>query len=212
MVLFIKVTVSFSICPLCTISKYRSLTFYFVKKEIFTGLTALLLGCGKPVSITPTEPIFVYSNQARHRSVPITGVIYRDIQIIGPQDYTQRMKDSLDRVYQTSFWYFVHDNLTAIRFQPPSKVNVQNGIFDSDDNTSTVKKHQPEAWIDSELVHEACHVYLHKTRRESWGYQAERECMRLQNRYLMHINAAILLVDVDKMLAERFWEKENRWW
>ncbi|MBI2125636.1 hypothetical protein HYV87_04940 [Candidatus Woesearchaeota archaeon] len=182
-----------------------------MKKEFIAGLTALMLSCN-PVNINSTEPIFIYSSQARHRGVPLAGEVYLDIQIIGPPEYTQRMKDSLDRVYQTPFWYFVHDNLTAIRFQPPSKVHVEDGVFDSDDNTSTGKKHQPEAWIDSELVHEACHVYLYRSGRETWGYNAEKECMRLQNEYLLHINAQNLLVDVDKMLLERFWEKENRWW
>ena len=182
-----------------------------MKKKILAGLTALVLNCN-PVSFTSTDPFLVYPPQAMHRGVPLTGMVYRDIQIIGPVDYTQRMKHSLDRVSQTPFWYFIHDNLTAIRFQPPSKVHVGNGIFDSDDNTSTGKKHQPEAWIDSELVHEACHVHLYRSGRETWGYNAEKECIAIQNVYLTQVGATNLLIDVEARLQERYWDKKDQWW
>ena len=183
-----------------------------MKKEILTGLIALLLGCGKPVPITPTEPIFVYSSQARHRGVPITGVIYRDIQIIGPENYTGRQKHSLDRLSQTPFWNFVHQNVTTIRYNPPSCVHLEKGIYDTDEDLKTSENNQPEAWIDSEKIHEACHVNQYKTRRESWGHGAERECMLWQNVYLLHVGAADLLVDVEQQLKKRYWEKKDQWW
>lgn len=177
-----------------------------MKKTLLSGLAVVILSCSQPEPVTPS------STPRIHRGVPVTGIIYRDIQIIGPEDYTERMKNSLDRLHQTPFWSFVHQHITTIRLNPPSCVHVAQGIYDSDDNLTTPQKYQPEAWIDSEIGHEACHVYRYKKGKTYSGYEAEKECIEWQNKYFNHVGATDLLIDVEKMLAQRHWEIEDRWW
>lgn len=192
-------------------SKYTFLYPIQMKKTLLGGLAAIIMSCGPPpaASVPEIKPL-------THRGVKVTGIIYRDIQIIGPEDYTNMMMGSLDRlaINTPAFWNFVHQHITTIRFNPPSRVLLKDGIFDTDDNLTTSQKYQPDAWIDSELVHEACHVDQYKTGRPSFGYEAEKECMEWQNMYFRYIGATNMIIDLDKMLAKHHWEvkPEDQWW
>ena len=80
-----------------------------MKNKILIGLAASVIGCSTPRPAVPTQVIQ-----------------YRGIVIEGFPAYTQNTIQALDLIYyrDQGNWSIVQNNITAIRFNPPSRIDV----------------------------------------------------------------------------------------
>lgn len=169
-----------------------------MRKEFLAGLTALVLSCS-PLQGTPPPKV----SKQLYR--------YSNLIIDGPPDYVQRTIQALDLIYYNdkSNWAIVQENITFIRLNPPSKIYVRTGVFDTDANITTLTQYQPLPWIAGEMVHDAWHREYFRRGEVYNGWEGEKKCMERQNEFFRKIGYP--LVDVERRLQTRYWETQRNW-
>ncbi len=176
-----------------------------MKKEVLAGLTALLTNCSSSAVHIPSPPQIV-------QPLPPSGYLYRDIVIQGSLKYTNTTMQALDFIFYNDpkNWPIVQNNITVIRFNPPSGIYVHNGVFETDENETTSKYSQPLEWVAGEIVHDAWHREYYRRGEAYNGWEGEKKCMERQNEFFQRIGYKQL--NVEEMLKTRYWEVEPRTW
>ena len=165
-----------------------------MKNKILIGLAALVTGCSTPQPAVPTQVIQ-----------------YRGIVIEGFPAYTQNTIQALDLIYyrDQGNWSIVQNNITAIRFNPPSRIDVYTGVFDTDANITTSTQYQPLPWVAGEIVHDAWHREYFRRGEAYNGLQGEKKCLERQNEFFRKIE--FTPVNVERALQTRYWETQRNW-
>ncbi|MDO8511093.1 MAG: hypothetical protein Q7S55_02915 [Nanoarchaeota archaeon] len=170
-----------------------------MKNNILVGLAALAMGCSTPYSAALTPAMTKQEVQ------------YCGIAIEGFPTYTQNIIEALDLIYyrDQGNWSIVQNNITVIRFNPPSRIDVYTGVFDTDANITTSTQYQPLQWVAGEIVHDAWHREYFRRGEIYNGWEGEKKCMERQNEFFTKIRYP--LVDVEKKLQTRYWETQRNW-
>ncbi len=173
-----------------------------MKKTFLTGLAALLINCETntfPALQTPSEQVSPQES------------VYRSIKIEGPEEYKQNIVQALEMIYAKDprNWYVVRRNINLIRLHPPSGMNVDAGIYNTDDNKSTPWKYQPLEWVAGEIVHDAWHREYYRRDETYDGREGERKCMERQNEFFSKVGYPPL--NIETYLQTRYWEIKRNW-
>ncbi len=171
-----------------------------MKKEFLAGLAAIMVSCS-PTQFTSSTPLVI--KQQYH---------YFNIIIDGPPDYAQRTIKALDLIYycDPANWAIVQNNITTIRFNPPSGIYVHTGVFDTDANITTPTSYQPLQWVAGEIVHDAWHRQYFRNGEVYDGWEGEKKCIERQNEFFKKIGYP--QVNIEQLLQTRYWEVQPRTW
>jgi hypothetical protein len=189
---------------LYTTSKYNFLHPQPMKKQLLSGLAALVMGCAStntdiPSPSTPKVEAYRKFN-------------YKGIIIQGPGGYDNRVIQALDLIHDhdPQNWLAVEKNITVIRYNPPSGIQVTTGVFDTDINKTTAHYFQPIPWVAGEIVHDAWHREYYRRGEIYSGWEGEKKCIERQNEFFAKVGYP--LQDVEQVLNTRFWEIQPRTW
>jgi hypothetical protein len=127
---------------------------------------------------------------------------YRGVQITGNSTYISRYVMELDLLYKfdPEGWQMVKKNIIHIKLHAHSGVNLETGVFYTNDITS----YDYWGWPASEVKHDGCHVMLKRTGYEAIGREAEFYCLGVQQQFLRKIGYTT--IDLTHSFNKRYWE------
>ncbi|MBS3052735.1 MAG: hypothetical protein J4428_05190 [Candidatus Aenigmarchaeota archaeon] len=129
-------------------------------------------------------------------------VEYRDVQIIGDEDFIRRTEEALDYIAEKDpeSYELVWRNISGAENNGFAALNPSTRHYSIGDATVNSGL-EPYA---SMIVHDACHVKLARKKEMLTRMEEERLCLEDQNTFLQRIGYP--LIDIDAALETRYWE------
>jgi len=197
------------------VEEHKKLQKQNSRTKIISGIAAGIAASTLATMVYTNRPLFTQSYFPRNfeaTQVEANGYLqesYNRILITGTKEFIAREKEALDliRNYDPYNWEIVQRNITRITLTSHSGIDVVIGRYTSNDNQS-----KSEAWIASEIVHEAWHRENYRNWKTFSGREGERKSIEKQNDFFRRVGYPP--INIEDMLRTEYWkiDYEKRTW